>query len=102
MSAFFALPVKRADGTHLSHEQVINLLDDETVSYQCDLGVSGAFGELLRVTLKVEKARYEAAVVWLKDLMYGGEFVAERYVNYGYVMRKSYLQALFQDTSQCC
>ncbi|KAJ7597129.1 Metalloenzyme, LuxS/M16 peptidase-like protein [Mycena floridula] len=78
LSTFFALPVKRQSGEHLGHEQVINKLDDETVSYEAGLGISGSFAETLRVTIKVETAAYETAIAWLKDLVYGAEFTKDR------------------------
>lgn len=37
------------------------------------------FAETLRVTIRVEVAKYELAVAWLKDLLYGSEFTKERY-----------------------
>jgi Zn-dependent M16 (insulinase) family peptidase len=78
VSSFFSLPVKRSTGERLSHEEVVNKLDDETVAYGAELGTGGAFEELLRVSIKVEKDRYETAVSWLKDLFYGSEFDKER------------------------
>ena len=62
----------------LSHEEVVNKLNDETVAYGADLGTDGMFKELLRVSIKVEKGRYETAVLWLKDLFYGSEFDKKR------------------------
>lgn len=78
LSAFFALPVKRQSGEHLTHEEVINKLDDETVSYEIGLGVANSFAENLRISIKVESAAYETAIAWLKDLIYGSEFDKER------------------------
>ncbi|KAF7347762.1 hypothetical protein MVEN_01533700 [Mycena venus] len=78
MSAFFALPVVRQSGERLTHEDVVNKLDNETVSYEVGLGLSNAFAETFRVSLKVETAHYETAIAWLKDLMYGAEFDKER------------------------
>lgn len=78
LSAFFALPVKRLSGERLTHEEVVNKLDNETVSYDVGLGVSGAFTDTLRVSIKVETALYETAVVWLRDLVYGAEFDKDR------------------------
>ncbi|PBK77299.1 hypothetical protein ARMSODRAFT_874850 [Armillaria solidipes] len=78
LSAFFALPVQRQSGEWLSHEEVINKLDDETVSYEVGLGVSNAFAETLRVSIKVEVSGYEVAVAWLRDLVYGARFDKER------------------------
>ena len=78
VSSFFSLPVKRSTGERLSHEEVVNKLDDETVAYGAEFGTNGTFEELLRVSIKVEEDRYEAAVSWLKDLFYGSEFDKER------------------------
>ncbi|KAJ4486251.1 Metalloenzyme, LuxS/M16 peptidase-like protein [Lentinula aciculospora] len=78
LSAFFALPVKRQSGERLSHEEVINRLDDETVSYEIGLGVGNSFAEMLHITIKVETVAYETAIAWLKDLLYGSEFDKER------------------------
>ena len=78
VSSFFSLPVKRSTGERLSHEEVVNKLDDETVAYGAEFGANNTFEELLRVSIKVEKDRYETAVSWLKDLFYGSEFDKER------------------------
>nr|GAT54909.1 predicted protein [Mycena chlorophos] len=78
LSAFFALPVVRQSGERLTHEEVVNRLDDETVSYEVGLGVGGAFTESFRVTIKVEIAHYETAIAWMKDLLHGAEFDHER------------------------
>jgi len=78
LSAFFSLPVVRKSGERLSHEQVINKLDDETVSYEASLGISDQIPETLHIFLQVEASAYESAISWLRDLMYGAEFDKER------------------------
>ncbi|EDR15625.1 uncharacterized protein LACBIDRAFT_300739 [Laccaria bicolor S238N-H82] len=78
LSAFFSLPVTRLSGERLSHEEVINKLDNETVSYEISTGISNAFTDVLRVSIKVEVALYETAIAWLRDLVYGGEFDKDR------------------------
>jgi len=78
VASFFSLPVKRSTGERLSHEELVNKLDNETVAYGAEMGTNGTFEELLRVSIKVEKDRYETAVSWLKDLLYGSEFDKER------------------------
>jgi Zn-dependent M16 (insulinase) family peptidase len=80
ISAFFSLPVVRHNGVRLTHEEVVNELDDDTVKYKAKLGISGYFTNTFRVTIKVEKARYETAVAWLRDLLYGSVFDKERCV----------------------
>ena len=64
----------------LSHEEVVNQLDNETVSYTVGLGVLNSFTDIFRVSIKVEIAHYETAIAWLKDLVYGSEFNKERYI----------------------
>ncbi|KAF9044800.1 hypothetical protein BDZ89DRAFT_1191615 [Hymenopellis radicata] len=78
ISALFALPIHRQSGEVLTHEEVINKLDDETVSYDVGLGTAGAFAEMLRISIKVEVASYETAIAWLRDLVYGARFDKER------------------------
>ena len=64
----------------LSHEEVVNQLDNETVSYAVGLGVLNSFTDIFRVSIKVEIAHYETAIAWLKDLVYGAEFDKDRYI----------------------
>ncbi|KXN89943.1 hypothetical protein AN958_04947 [Leucoagaricus sp. SymC.cos] len=78
LSSFFSLPIVRTTGEKLIHEDVVNQLDDETVSYEVAFGISDAFTENFRVSIKVELAAYEKAVAWLRDLVYGAVFDKER------------------------
>lgn len=78
LTSFFSLPVTRQSGERLTHEEVINKLDNETVSYEANLGIGDQFCETLRVSLKVETPLYETAIAWLRDLVYGSEFNKER------------------------
>jgi Zn-dependent M16 (insulinase) family peptidase len=76
--SFFSLPVIRQSGERLNHEGVINKLDDETVSYDAGLGLSDTFSNIFRVSIRVEVAKYETAISWLRDLVYGSQFDQER------------------------
>jgi Zn-dependent M16 (insulinase) family peptidase len=78
LSVFFSLPVQRASGEILSHEEVVNQLDDGTVSYEAVLGISDQFSETMRVSFKVETSQYESAIAWLRDLVYNSIFDKER------------------------
>ena len=74
--------MKRGSGESLTYEQVVNKLDEETVSYDIGFGTgTGMFPETMRITLKVEPANYEVAISWLKDLIYGSVFDKERYTS---------------------
>ena len=65
----------------MSHEEVVNKLDSETVAYDVSFGLgNGAFPELMRISIKVEPAKYEVAIAWIKDLLYGSVFDKERFV----------------------
>ncbi|KAG8934409.1 hypothetical protein FRC02_010043 [Tulasnella sp. 418] len=78
LSSFYSLPVTRSDGTKLTHEEVVNQLDDLTVSYDTGLGIGDYFCENVRLSIKVEIEQYETAVAWLKDLIFGSEFTKDR------------------------
>ena len=65
----------------LTHEDVVNQLDSDTVAYDVDLGASGLFRDTLHVAIRVEVGAYETAVAWLRDLIYGSEFDNERCVS---------------------
>jgi Zn-dependent M16 (insulinase) family peptidase len=72
--------MKNKSGEELTHEDVVNMLDDETVSYSVGLGLAGQFPENLRISIKVEKGSYPQAVAWIRDLVYGSKFDIERWV----------------------
>ena len=80
LQALISLPVIRHSGERLSHEEVVNQLDRDTVSYGVSLGAYDGFNELLHIAVKVEVARYEAAVAWLHDLLWGSVFDKDRFV----------------------
>ncbi|KAF8527970.1 Metalloenzyme, LuxS/M16 peptidase-like protein [Hysterangium stoloniferum] len=75
LGSFFSLPVKRqSTGQKLTHEEVINELDNETVQYDASLGLDDYFTQIVRISFKVETAKYESAIQWLSDLIYRSEF----------------------------
>src|SRR5258706_7994104 len=78
LHALFTLPLSFPDGTRLTHEEVINLLDRETVSYDAIFGVSSSAGELLSVSIKVEVSKYATGISLLRDLIYHSEFAEDR------------------------
>jgi hypothetical protein len=103
--SFFSLPITRADGTELTHEQVIAQLNEcvawpaprsdfyyrhlladpeplacrsETVEYFTDDGAGGICEDLMRIQLKVEREQYASAVSWLRDLVWSSTFAIDR------------------------
>ncbi|KAG8907247.1 hypothetical protein FRC01_007752 [Tulasnella sp. 417] len=78
LNAFFSLPVTRSNGTKLTHEEVVKQLDALSVGYDINFGQGDLFQNLVRITIRVEPRRYEEAVAFLKDLIYGAEFARDR------------------------
>ncbi|KAE8250209.1 hypothetical protein A4X13_0g4900 [Tilletia indica] len=82
LSAFFTLPVTRvnADGTKtdLGFEEVVKMLDKDTVLYDIGLGESTGFTEHIEIIIKTEKNKYEGAIAWLRDLLWNSHFSIER------------------------
>lgn len=74
----FNLPITQQDGTQLTYEEVIRALDKDTVSYDSGLGFDGAFGELLRVQVKVESSKYDTGIAWLRDVIFQSQFTKDR------------------------
>ncbi|CAD6909796.1 unnamed protein product [Tilletia controversa] len=82
LSAFFTLPVTRfnVDGTktELGFEEVVKMLDKDTVMYDIGLGESTGFTEHIEIVIKAEKNKYEGAIAWLRDLLWNSHFSIER------------------------
>ncbi|KAJ9118591.1 hypothetical protein QFC22_003811 [Naganishia vaughanmartiniae] len=78
IESFFALPVCREDGTVLQHKEVVEELADLAVSNDIDLSLDSSFGELLHISLVVEKHQYTRAIGWLRDLLTRSVFEDER------------------------
>ncbi|KAK7094598.1 uncharacterized protein C05D11.1-like [Littorina saxatilis] len=72
------------NGELISHERVIAELEKDTQSTDTGLGVPpgcfqcGHFPHLLVAEVKVEEEKYEKGVEWLRDILYGTQFTAER------------------------
>lgn len=64
IESFFSLPVCRKDGVVLPHEQVVEELADLAVSTDIELFLDGNFGEMLHISLVVEKTQYTPAIGW--------------------------------------
>ena len=68
----------------IPHERVIAELEKDTQSTDTGLGLPpgcfqcGHFPQLLVVEVKVEEEKYERGVQWLRDVLYGTQFTAER------------------------
>lgn len=78
LDTFFSLPLTRADGTKLGFEDVVRLLDAETLSYSID--INSPLQEGITLKIKVAKDKYSVAVAWLSDLLYSSSFAVDRCV----------------------
>ncbi|KAK4531754.1 hypothetical protein CCYA_CCYA09G2611 [Cyanidiococcus yangmingshanensis] len=73
-----------------SHREVMNALLEDTVDYGCSIGIvnagggsstgfaTGPFAQSISVTIKAERAMYEACVRWLFDILYRTRFERAR------------------------
>lgn len=75
LNTFHSLPITR-NGERLAFEDVVRLLDTETVDY--DVSFGSALSEQLEVSIKVEKDKYSTAISWLRDLLYNSHFDESR------------------------
>jgi Zn-dependent M16 (insulinase) family peptidase len=87
LELMFSLPIDGADGKRLAFEEVVKLLDRDTVSYGNSVGVDGgghasfsvgSFGQTVAVCLKAEITKYERTVQWLYDSLWRAVFTEER------------------------
>ncbi|KAF9316996.1 hypothetical protein BG003_001323 [Podila horticola] len=77
--SFFSLPlVDRETGKETSFEEVVKRLDQDTVSRDCGVGVSGMFRQLALVVLKTERAKYAEGIAWLQKMTWNTRFDADR------------------------
>nr|KAG5705771.1 hypothetical protein BaRGS_027430 [Batillaria attramentaria] len=76
-------PVLR-DGEVIPHERVIAELEKDTLYTDSGLGIPpgcfqcGDFPHFLVTEVKVEEEKYEQGVKWLRDVLYGTQFTADR------------------------
>ncbi len=69
----FNSPITR-DGKRVEFEQVVMDLEKDTISYSFEAGSGIGNPEVLTIRMVVEAEKYEAAVKWLKDLLWDGLF----------------------------
>ncbi|GAA5907574.1 hypothetical protein JCM6882_004415 [Rhodosporidiobolus microsporus] len=74
--SFFAMPVRRHDGTMLSFDKANRKLDQIAITRD-----AGTADEGILVTLQVVKKNYAQAIAWLSDIIYGTQYDVERLHN---------------------
>ncbi|KAF9189909.1 hypothetical protein BGZ51_009188 [Haplosporangium sp. Z 767] len=77
--SFYSLPlVDPTTGKETHYEDVVKLLDQDTVSRGCGVGVNGMFRQLALVVLKTERAKYNEGIAWLQRMTWNTRFDADR------------------------
>ncbi|KAF9100744.1 hypothetical protein BGX29_006292 [Mortierella sp. GBA35] len=77
--SFYSLPlVDPITGEETPFETVVKLLDQDTISHECGVGVSSMFRQLALVLLKTERAKYAEGITWLKKMTWNTRFDADR------------------------
>lgn len=72
------------EGKLIPYEDVVKQLAADTLSASTSIGVEGrrftpgSFASLLVISFKVENEKYEKAVEWLKDILFGVKFSPDR------------------------
>ncbi|KAI9478470.1 MAG: Metalloenzyme, LuxS/M16 peptidase-like protein [Benjaminiella poitrasii] len=80
MDTIFASPMIISQTECISHDDVIQKLERDIVSYDASLGYQASFREYIVVTIKVEAKRYKKGIHWLKHLMWDIQFTPNRLV----------------------
>ncbi|KAI9818133.1 MAG: hypothetical protein M1827_000758 [Pycnora praestabilis] len=70
---FFDTPIVRK-GHRVEFEKVVTELEKDTISYTIDGGSYIGNPEVLRIRFQVEPEKYDAAIRWLKELLWDGIF----------------------------
>ena len=77
MLNFFTTPISK-DGRRVEFEEVVTLLEQDTITYGIDTASSLRNSELIRISFVVEPEKYPTAVSWLRDLLFNCVFDPER------------------------
>lgn len=69
MEEIFNMAIQLPDGTYISYEKVINMLNDDIISCEFDNGFEGQFLEFLHIKVKCEPKNYQKAISWIYKIM---------------------------------
>ena len=70
---FFTFPLIR-EGRRMEFEEVVMKLEEDTVEYQMGTGSTLSNPEVLHILFEVEADKYQAAIGWLRDLLWNSVF----------------------------
>ena len=83
LECLFECPIEKKD-IKLTHEEVVQLLNDETVSYTNGTGLSGSnfvcgtFAQLTYFEMKFDSSKFEKGIEWIHDILWNTKFDVER------------------------
>lgn len=70
---FFATPILR-DGQKIDFEKIVTELEKDTIFYDIDDGSQIGNSELLKISFRVEPEKYEAAIRWIRTMLFDSIF----------------------------
>ncbi|KAF9175181.1 hypothetical protein BGX20_007750 [Mortierella sp. AD010] len=77
--SFFSLPLVNPNtGVETDYETVVKMLDNDTVSRGCGVGVSESFRQVALVVLKTSRDKYNEGIAWLQNMTWNTRFDADR------------------------
>ncbi|KAF2259843.1 zinc metalloprotease-like protein [Lojkania enalia] len=79
LTNFFATPIEK-DGKRIEFEQVITILEQDTIEFSVDRGTDIGNSEMIYIHFVVEAEKLETAVKWLSTLLVDSIFDKDRLV----------------------
>ncbi|KAF2474509.1 zinc metalloprotease-like protein [Lindgomyces ingoldianus] len=79
LTNFFATPIMK-DGKRIEFEQVITILEQDTIEYSLDRGTDIGNSEMVYIHFVIEAEKFETAVKWLATLLVHSVFDTERLI----------------------
>ncbi|ORY16226.1 zinc metalloprotease-like protein [Clohesyomyces aquaticus] len=79
LTNFFATPIMK-DGKRIEFEQVITVLEQDTIEYSLDRGTDIGNSEMVYIHFVVEAEKFKTAVKWLATLLVDSIFDTERLI----------------------
>eukprot|EP01080_Neovahlkampfia_damariscottae_P006879 gene6879-11041_t len=83
LECLFECPIEKKE-VKLTHEEVVQLLNDETVSFSNGTGLSGgnfvcgSFAQLTYFEMKFDSSKFERGLEWIHDILWNTKFDPER------------------------
>lgn len=78
LTDIFSMPVRTPDGKVTPYETVVSEMNQDLISYRLASGLNSTAHQLIRIELKFDTAKYDAAINWLVKLFKYSFFDADR------------------------